>query len=100
MDAFEDLPVRLLSRGQRQRVALARAMVHKPTLLLLDEPTTGLDFEGIERLVSAAKSEAARGCIVVFVTHDTAVAEKVATRRLQLERGRLRSPASAGVVPA
>ena len=88
---FADFPVRQLSRGQRQRVALARATVHAPTLLLLDEPTTGLDLEGVERLLVVVKEEAARGSIVIFVTHDAIVAERVATRRLYLERGRLRS---------
>jgi heme ABC exporter ATP-binding subunit CcmA len=91
VDAFGDFPVRQLSRGQRQRVALARAMVHGPTLLLLDEPTTGLDVEGVERVLAAVREEASRGAIVLFVTHDAAVAEKIASRRLHLERGRLRS---------
>jgi heme exporter protein A len=90
VDGFGDFPVRQLSRGQRQRVALARAVVHGPTLLLLDEPTTGLDVEGVDRLLAAVKDEAARGAIVIFVTHDAAVAERIASRRLRLERGRLR----------
>lgn len=88
--ALEGRPVRQLSRGQRQRVALARALVHAPSLLLLDEPTTGLDAEGIERLLGAVVEEAARGCIVVLVTHDTTVSDRVAHRRLHLQQGRLR----------
>jgi len=91
MEGFGDKPVRLLSRGQRQRVALARALVHAPALLLLDEPTPGLDPDGTERLLSAVHEEVARGCIVIFVTHDAAIAQKIAQQRLQLERGRLRT---------
>jgi heme exporter protein A len=91
IESFAHVPLRQLSRGQRQRVALARAMVHAPTFLLLDEPTTGLDREGTERLLETVKAEADRGAIVVFVTHDAAVAERIATRRLILERGRLQA---------
>jgi heme ABC exporter ATP-binding subunit CcmA len=88
---FANFPVRQLSRGQRQRVALARAVVHAPSILLLDEPTTGLDSDGVERLLAAVAEEAARGCIVIFVTHDSALAEKIADKRLLLERGRLKA---------
>jgi heme exporter protein A len=91
MDSLGRAPLRQLSRGQRQRVALARALVHQPSLLLLDEPTTGLDSDGVERLLSAVREETSRGCIVLFVTHDAVVAAKIAQRRLFLERGRLRS---------
>jgi heme exporter protein A len=88
---FLDFPFRQLSRGQRQRVALARAIVHAPSILLLDEPTTGLDSDGTERLLAAVEEEAARGCIVIFVTHDSALAEKIADKRLLLEQGRLKA---------
>jgi heme exporter protein A len=94
IDSFGSAPLRQLSRGQRQRVALARALVHSPSLLLLDEPTAGLDTEGVDRLLAAVAEEIARGCIVVFVTHDASVAQKIGTQRLFLERGRLRPPAA------
>jgi heme exporter protein A len=90
VDAFAERMFRRLSRGQRQRVALARALVHAPSLLLLDEPTNGLDADGMERLVTALAEEARQGNIVVLVTHDAVLAERVAARRLYLERGRLR----------
>lgn len=96
IDLRADGPVRRLSRGQKQRVALARSLVHGPSLLLLDEPTSGLDADGIERLVAVVAEEASRGCIVIVVTHDLAIAERIAMRRLYLERGRLRPNDSVG----
>ena len=70
-------------------MTLARALVHRPALLLLDEPTTGLDTEGISRLLEVIEEERHRGCVVVLVTHDVQIAERVATRRIVLERGRV-----------
>jgi heme ABC exporter ATP-binding subunit CcmA len=89
LGAFVDRPARTYSRGQRQRVALARALVNEPRLLLLDEPTAGLDPSGSERLVRVVREEAARGAVVVVVTHDAAFADAIGQRRLMMERGRL-----------
>jgi ABC-type multidrug transport system ATPase subunit len=89
LGAFADRPFRTYSRGQRQRVALARALVHEPRLLLLDEPTTGLDAAAIGRLAAVLREEAARQVAVVLVTHDQTFADSVADRILCLERGRL-----------
>jgi ABC-type multidrug transport system ATPase subunit len=86
---FMQRPARTYSRGQLQRLSLARALVHQPRLLLLDEPSTGLDRRGVERLVEAMRKERERGAIVVLVTHDAALAAETADRRLLLERGRL-----------
>jgi heme exporter protein A len=92
--AFWDRPTRTYSRGQLQRVALARALLHEPRLILLDEPSTGLDLRATERLVEAVAVERARGAIVVLVTHDATLTDKLADRRVRIVRGRLDQAAS------
>jgi ABC-type multidrug transport system ATPase subunit len=89
LGAFANRPVRTYSRGQRQRVALARALLHSPRLLLLDEPTAGLDVSSTKRLADAAREEALRGAAVVVITHDAAFAGDVGGRELTLDRGRV-----------
>jgi heme exporter protein A len=84
-----DRPARTFSRGQLQRLALARATLHDPVLLLFDEPTTGLDRAATERMVGAIDDARGRGRIVVLVTHDAALAERVADERVFLERGKV-----------
>jgi heme exporter protein A len=87
--AFAERPLRTYSRGQRQRVALARATVHRPMLLLLDEPTTGLDDKSVASMTTAVRAEAARGAVVVVVTHDDGFAREVADDEVRLDRGRV-----------
>jgi ABC-type multidrug transport system ATPase subunit len=88
LGTFVQRPVRTYSRGQRQRVALARALVNEPRLLLLDEPTAGLDKSATGRLMDVVREEAANGSVVVIVTHDAAFAEAVGGHVVTLERGR------------
>lgn len=66
-----DVPVGRLSGGQRQRVLLARALVGTPEVLVLDEPDTALDAEGMMTLRRLVSEEVAAGRTVVFVTHDS-----------------------------
>jgi heme exporter protein A len=77
------------SRGMRQRLALERALVHRPRLLLLDEPFTGLDQASTAALVARLKGLQAEGCIVVLATHDLEIAEGVVSRSIFLRNGRL-----------
>lgn len=89
MSAYADRPLRACSRGQRQRVAIARALVGAPRLLLLDEPTTGLDDAGVECLRSMLVEEKARGAGMALVLHDRAWAKNLVTRELSFDRGRV-----------
>ncbi len=89
LGAFVDRLVRTYSRGQRQRVALARALVHHPGLLILDEPSTGLDAATTTRLAAVVREEAARGAVVILSTHDVGLSSDVADDVWVLERGQL-----------
>ncbi len=93
LGAFAERAARTYSRGQLQRLAIARTLLHRPTLVLLDEPSTGLDKASTQRLVDAVIEERDRGAIVVVVTHDAGFADAIATRRLRLSRGRVEEAA-------
>ena len=69
-----DTPVRALSRGLQQRVSIARAIVHAPSLLLCDEPYTGLDDAGAHALTDALAERRAAGAALLVVTHNVAEA--------------------------
>ncbi len=79
-----------LSGGERQRVAIARALVHRPQILLADEPTGNLDAENGAALLTLLRGLHADGQTIVLVTHDPGVAAQ-ADRVLLLEGGRLRA---------
>ena len=75
--------VEQLSRGQHQRLALGRAVLHRPELLVLDEPDASLDSEGRSLL-----GQLFDGRTVVMATHDSALARQVCDRALLLRAGR------------
>jgi heme exporter protein A len=87
LGAFARRPVRTMSRGQRQRVALARGLMHNPTLVLLDEPSTGLDADGVEALQSVVQEQVSAGHVVLLVTHDASLFATVQHRVWRLARG-------------
>ena len=78
-----------LSRGQLQRLALARALLHAPQLLLLDEPDTGLDQDGLELLADLLQEHHAQGGTILFTTHDLEVAIRRSDQIAMLHNGRL-----------
>ncbi len=89
LKALGDRAARTFSRGQLQRLAVARAELHDPTLVLFDEPTTGLDARSVAVLEEDIARARSRKRIVVVVTHDAGFAERVADVRVTLERGRV-----------
>jgi energy-coupling factor transport system ATP-binding protein len=76
-----------LSGGERQRVALAAVMVTRPDMLLLDEPTRGMDFRLKEELGKFLAAMTASGTTVVMVTHDVEFASEYATRIILMYAG-------------
>jgi len=87
------------SRGMRQRLALERALIHRPRLVLLDEPFTGLDDRAVAVVTERLRRIAADGAIVLLATHDLDLADGLVTRVVLVRNGRLVAdePARAGL---
>ena len=85
-----DIPVRQLSLGERMRGEVAAALLHRPRLLVLDEPTIGLDMISKERLRQFLVAERRRsGMTLLLTTHDMGDIERLCDRVLVVDRGRL-----------
>jgi len=86
---FADQRCEGLSSGQRQRVSIARAVLHDPAVLILDEPTTGLDILGTSDMIDFIAERRSAGRSILFSTHILSEAERLCDRIGVIHRGRL-----------
>ena len=81
--------VSTLSRGMQQRISIARALLHKPTLLFMDEPETGLDQEAIPLIWDPAPDETGRKRTIILTTHNMERGFELGERMLILDKGKI-----------
>jgi energy-coupling factor transport system ATP-binding protein len=91
LETFKDQYPRDLSVGQRQRVALGAVSVVQPKLLLLDEPTRGLDYAAKRELMVLWRQWLDEGMGLILVSHDVELATRIARRVVVMEAGRVRT---------
>ena len=84
---FANANASTLSGGQKQRVAIARALCMDPEVLLFDEPTSSLDPEMVQEVLSVMKSLANDGLTMIVVTHEMGFAQEVANHVVFMDKG-------------
>ena len=89
MREYADARCESLSTGQKQKVSIARAVLHDPPVLILDEPTTGLDVLASSAMIEFIESRRTAGTCVLFSTHVLSEAERLCDRIGVIFRGRL-----------
>ncbi|MDA8220039.1 MAG: ABC transporter ATP-binding protein [Dehalococcoidales bacterium] len=90
MHHLADRPIGHLSGGQQQRVAIARALAQEPEILLLDEPTAGLDWRAQREILDLVRSiHDTKGLTTLFVTHDLLALPRACDRVVILKEGRI-----------
>src|SRR4051812_22468276 len=87
---YVDKPIRSLSKGMAQTVQLVGTIVHRPKLIVLDEPFSGLDAFNQGRLEQLIRDQAAGGATIIFSTHVIAHAERLCERIAIIAQGKVR----------
>jgi energy-coupling factor transport system ATP-binding protein len=80
---------RWLSRGERQRLAIACVVAMQPSIIVLDEPTTGLDGYEARLVIEMLKNLQEKGHTIIFITHNREIAQHCADRVIMMENGRI-----------
>lgn len=93
----KDLYPRWLSRGERQRLAIACVIAMQPEIIVLDEPTTGLDGNEARLVMEILKDLQKKGHTIVIITHNREMALACADRIITMEQGKIISDTPAGV---
>lgn len=88
MRGFLDQRCEKLSTGQKQRVGIARTIVHNPSVLILDEPTAGLDVLASSQINELVRKSREQGCCVLLSTHNMSEARKLCDRILIIHQGK------------
>ena len=94
MQDFSDVRCEKLSTGMKQKVSIARTMVHDPPVLILDEPTLGLDILVASTMIRFVEECRQRGKCILFSTHIMSEVEKLCDRVAIIHRGTLRAVGS------
>ena len=92
-----DERVRRLSHGYRKRVAIARAIIHTPSLLLLDEPETGLDAASLEAMMQIVNEWKSKGRAVLIATHSSEFVADASDTAYRMSGGRLHADEIAAI---
>jgi ABC-2 type transport system ATP-binding protein len=100
LEGVQRRPVGEYSKGMQRRIGLAQALINDPQLLILDEPTTGMDVEGRRDFWAAIRDDAERGRTVVFATHYLEEADAYADRIVLVSHGRVVADGTAAEIKA
>ena len=89
MENFQDVRVNKLSTGMKQKLSIARSIIHDPPVLILDEPTVGLDIITARTVIEYVKSFRDQGKCIIYSTHIMQEAEKLCDRIAIIHQGNL-----------